>query len=214
MTMSVGQLLNRRRVQKAPPMAVPLDLGAREPLSERFAAWAHRAVTRRLSVASQRVLSWVLFALCIGVIGVAYLVQTSYVASLANQSARLESTTTAVQDANARLTAHVAEARAIGKAEPAAREQGLRVAGANTVAYLTMPDAPDPTALPTALPTMTPGVRERAGAVLLGSASVDASAPLPAGSAATAEATMRPASLGGISPATPQPVRTPAGGKP
>ncbi len=182
-----------------------------------FAEWVHGIVTRRLTAAGQRVLSWTLLALCVGALGVAYLLQTSYVASLATQRARLESTTTAIQDSSARLTAQVAEARAIGKAEPAAREQGLRLAPAGAVAYLTMPDIAEPTALPTPVPTAIPAPVTRVRASLLGQASADAPSPAPVGAAATREATMRPATLGNVpgkAPGTAAPPAKPAGGKP
>ncbi len=218
MTAGVGHLLGRRRAPKPPPMAVPLNSEAHKPLGVRFAEWLHGIVTRRLSASGQRVLSWTLLALCLGALGVAYLLQTSYVASLAAQRARLESTTTAIQDSSARLTAQVAEARAIGKAEPAAREQGLRLAPAGAVAYLTLPDIAEPTAMPTVVPTATPAPVARVRASLLGQASADAPSPAPVGAAATLEATTRPATLntapGNASGTAMPPTTKPTGGKP
>jgi len=219
MTASVGHLLGRRRRDPKPaPMAVPLNPDAHTPLGVRFADWLHGIVTRRLSASGQRVLSWTLLALCLGALGVAYLLQTSYVASLATQRARLESTTTAIQDSSARLTAQVAEARAIGKAEPAAREQGLRLAPASAVAYLTVPDITEPTAVPTPISTATLASVARVRASLLGQASADAPSPAPVGAAATREATTHPATLNNatsnVSATVMPPATKPTGGKP
>lgn len=207
---AMNVLSPRRRPAPPPPMAVPLDPEANTPLGVRLAAWAQGAVTRRIGRATRRVLSWACVALCVGVLAVGYLLQTSYVASLADARGQLERDTLAMQDANARLLARAADARALGRAEPAARAQGLRVPEAGNVAYLTAVDVPDPTATPTAVATAMPDTVERVRMALLGRASVLAPTPAPAGTTATAEAAARFAPTGnGTRPAFATPTATP-----
>lgn len=191
---AMGVLSRRRRPPASPPMAVPLD-DAQKPLGVRLAEGVRGLVTQRLSRSARRVLAWTCIALLVGVVAVGYLLQTSYVASLADMRGGLESTTVAVQDTNSRLTARAAEARALGRAEPVARSQGLRVAGPGNVAYLTAVDVPDPTAPPRAGATATPSTFARVGAALLGQGYADAPPAPPAGFAATATAVRAAASL-------------------
>ncbi len=177
--MQISLLRGRRPLEAAAsPMAVPLVRDPAQRFSARAAAILDTVISRTRTDTARRVVSLALVALCVGLLAVVYLVQTSHVASLAAERADLEQHTTRVRDANARLSAQVAQAQSLERAESVARASGLRPATTNEVRYLRLPEVVEPPAEATAVPTARPSQWQRIADGLRGRAHGDA--PLPA----------------------------------
>lgn len=161
------------------PMAVPVDRGAPEPLGARLAASAHHLLDRARTEAVRRIVLSLLVTLCIGTLALAYLLQTSQVASLASERASLERETAKTRDANARLAAQAAGFQTLSRADTTARNQGLRTPLPANIAYVTLPDVTDASPTATPAPPPAPGVVRRIHNALTGLAGADNRTPRP-----------------------------------
>ena len=155
------------------PMAIPIEAARRPPLGSRVAQVVHDAVAQTQLEAVRRIVLWIMLSLCIGALALAYLFQTSMVASLGSERATIERETVAVRDANARLAGQAAVLQTLGRAAASARDQGLRPAPPGGVRYVTIPDAFAIPATSTAAPAKPPGLRARIVNALTGRASAD-----------------------------------------
>lgn len=169
----------RRPLAAAPPtvMAVPLRTGRAEPVIGRTLAGARAALAQARTETARKVVAWALVAVAVGALGLAYLVQTSHVASLASERAVLERRTTETRNENARLAAFVAQEQAIGRAESVAQANGLRPAGAKNVVYAALLEKSDPPPAATAPVASRASLAQRLGDALQGRARVDAPVP-------------------------------------
>jgi preprotein translocase subunit SecG len=159
------------------PMAVPVERGASVPIGTRFAASAQEFLARTRTQAVRRIVLWLLITLCIGILALAYLLQTSRVASLANDRATLENEISTMQDTNARLAAQAAGFQTLSRADSTAGNQGLRTPLAANVVYATLPDVIDPPPVATPAPARPPGIIGRIKNALVGRAGADKRAP-------------------------------------
>lgn len=155
------------------PMAVPIGVTERQPLGTRLATGVHGLLAHAHTEAVRRIVLWLLVTLCFGTLGLAYLLQTSHVAALANRRAQLERQTTELRDANARLAARAAGYQTLSRADATARDQGLRPALAGSVGYVTLPDVPDAAPTVGAAPTKAPGIVRRVVDAIAGRAGAD-----------------------------------------
>jgi len=149
-------------------MAVPMAGAASTPLGVRIANGAQGLLTRARTDAVRRIVVWLLVTMCVGVLGLAYLLETSHVASLASERATLEEETAKARDANARLAARAAGFQTLSRADSTARDQGLRPAPPNSIVYLALPDVPDAPPTATVAPPPRPGLRQRIANALVG----------------------------------------------
>ena len=152
------------------PMAVPIAEDAALPIGARLASGAQGLLARARTEAVRRIVVWLLVTTCVGVLGLAYLFETSHVASLASQRATLEEETAKTRDANARLAAQAAGFQTLSHADTTARGQGLGPATPSGIVYLTLPDVPDAPPTATAAPSPAPGLRQRIVNALTGRA--------------------------------------------
>ncbi len=155
------------------PMAVPIAPTGQQSLGARLAAGMHGLLAHARTEAVRRIVLWLLIILALGTLGLAYLLQTSRVAALANQRAQLERQTADLRDANARLAARAAGAQTLSRADAAARNQGMQPAQPGSIGYVTLPDVPEATPTAPAPPTKAPGVWRRIVNALAGRAGVD-----------------------------------------
>ena len=161
----------RTTVTRIPvPMAVPITEGAALPIGARLASGAQGLLARARTEAVRRIVVWLLVTACIGALALAYLFETSHVASLASQRATLEEETAKTRDANARLAAQAAGFQTLSRADTTARDQGLRPATPSGIVYLTLPDVPDAPPTAAAAPSSAPGLRQRIVNALTGHA--------------------------------------------
>ncbi|MGI8854311.1 MAG: hypothetical protein ACR2JW_01040, partial [Thermomicrobiales bacterium] len=168
----------RSTVTRLPvPMAVPVDNEVPEPLGTRLAATAQHFLSRARTEAVRRIVAWLLVTLCVGMLALVYLLQTSRVASLANERATLEHETALMQDANARLAAQVAGFQTLSRADTTAGGQGLRAPSASGIVYATLPDVTEAAPTATPAPPPSPGIIRRIQNALMGRASADNRAP-------------------------------------
>lgn len=156
-----------------PPMAVPVDPAGPTPLGARLTSTAQGFLATARTEAVRRIVLWLLVTLCVGALALAYLLQTSHVASLANERAILEHETAKMRDANARLAAQVAGFQTLGRADATARDQGLRPPLSANLAYVTLPEVAEVTATPPAAPPGAPGIIQRVRNALTGRASAE-----------------------------------------
>lgn len=154
------------------PMAIPVGRAAPEPLGARLASSARHLLDRTRTEAARRIVLWLLVTLCVGALALGYLLQTSRVASLANERASLERETAAMRDANARLAAQTAGFQTLSRAATTARDQGLRTPSAANISYATLPDITDAPPAATSAPPR-PGILARVRDALLGRAGAD-----------------------------------------
>ncbi len=162
------------------PMAVPVQTGASPSLGTRFTAGAEDLLARARTETVRQIVIWLLVTLCVGSVALVYLLQTSHVASLASERATLEQETARMQDANARLAAQVAGFQTLSRADQTARDQGSRPAPAGSIAYVTLPDAPDAAPTATAPPPPSPNLFHRIENALTGHASARNTGPIVA----------------------------------
>ncbi len=155
------------------PMAVPIAEAAALPIGARLASGAQGLLARARTEAVRRIVVWLLVTACIGALALAYLFETSHVASLASQRATLEEETAKTRDANARLAAQAAGFQTLSRADTTARDQGLRPATPSGIVYLTLPDVPDAPPTATAATAPVPSLRQRIVNALTGAARAD-----------------------------------------
>jgi hypothetical protein len=168
----------RSTVTRLPvPMAVPVESAAPEPLGTRLVSSAQHFLARTRTEAVRRIVLWLLVTLCVGVLALAYLLQTSRVASLANERATLERETATMRDANARLAAQAAGFETLSRADTTASDQGLRAPLVANIAYATLPDVTDAPPVATPAPARPPGIVRRIQDALVGRAGADHRAP-------------------------------------
>jgi len=161
----------RSTVTRIPvPMAVPIGEGAALPISARLASGAQGLLAHARTEVVRRIVVWLLVTACVGALALAYLFETSHVASLASQRATLEEETAKTRDANARLAAQAASFQTLSRADTTARDQGLRPATPSGIVYLTLPDVPDAPPTAVAAPLPAPGLRQRLVNALTGGA--------------------------------------------
>jgi hypothetical protein len=175
----MASLLQRRNdaLTISQPMAVPLAPPAAPPIGARVAMLVQRLLAQTQTRTAHRVVMWTLISFAICALGGVYLLETSHVASLASQRASLEATTTAIDDANARLRAQAASAQTFGQTEQIARSSGMQDPTAAAVSFVTLPDVVDPPAPSTPVPAPKPGVLQRIRNALTGYASATGVAP-------------------------------------
>lgn len=161
------------------PMAVPLDGAGPDPLGARLASSAQRLLDRARTEAVRRIILWLLVTLCIGALALGYLLQTSKVASLANERATFEREIATMRDKNARLAAQAAGYQTLSRADATARDQGLRAPPAASIVYVALPDVVDAPPPATAAPTAAPGLIRRIRDALAGRAAANNGAVLP-----------------------------------
>lgn len=159
------------------PMAVPVGRATPEPLGARLTSSAQHLLDRARTEAVRRIVLWLLVTLCVGALALGYLLQTSQVASLANERATLERETTALRDANARLAAQAAGFQTLGRANTTARDQGLRAPLPANIAYVTLPEVVDAAPTATPAPPPPPGILARIHDALLGRAGAENGTP-------------------------------------
>jgi hypothetical protein len=168
----------RSTVTRLPvPMAVPVENAAPVPIGARLASSAQELLARTRTEAVRRIVLWLLVTLCVGVLALAYLLQTSRVASLASQRATLESQIAAMQDTDARLAAQAAGFQTLSRADTTAGDQGLRAPLAANIVYATLPDVTDAPPTATPAPARPPGIIRRIHDALVGRAGADNRAP-------------------------------------
>lgn len=163
--------------RRQPPMAVPVATAEPTPLGARLASTAQGWLARARTESARRIVLWLLVTLCVGALALAYLLQTSHVASLANERAVLEHETAKMRDANARLAAQAAGFQTLGRADTTARDQGLRVPLPANIAYLTLPDIADATPTSPTAPPTAPGIIQRIRNALTGQAGAENHGP-------------------------------------
>ena len=164
----------RATVTRLPgPMAVPLERVQSPSLTRRVASGAQDLLTQARTEAVRRIVLWLLVSVCVGTLALAYLLQTSHVASLASQRGQLEQETAKLRDANARLAAKAAGFQTLTRADAAARQQGLREATAGSIAYISLPDVADLPPAPPAAGTHAPGLPQRIRSALTNHASAE-----------------------------------------
>jgi cell division protein FtsL len=168
----MASLMQRRRdlLTMSQPMAIPLSPPAAPPIGTRLAALVQRLLALAQTRTVRRILMWTLVSFAVCALGGVYLLETSHVASLASQRASLEATTTALNDANARLRAQAAGAQTFAKTEQIARASGMREPPASAVAYVTLPDVTEPPPRATPAPAPKPGLMARIRNALTGHA--------------------------------------------
>ncbi|MDQ2785909.1 MAG: hypothetical protein M3Y58_13010 [Chloroflexota bacterium] len=152
------------------PMAVPMTEDAALPIGARLASGAQGLLAQARTEAVRRIVVWLLVTACVGVLGLAYLFETSHVASLASQRATLEDETAKTRDVNARLAAQAAGFQTLSRADTTARDQGLMPATPRAIVYLTLPDVTDAPPTAAAAPSPVPGLRQRIVNALTGRA--------------------------------------------
>jgi hypothetical protein len=168
----------RSTVTRLPvPMAVPVESAAPVPIGARLASSAQNLLARTRTEAVRRIVLWLLVTLCVGVLALAYLLQTSRVASLANERATLEREIATMQDTNARLAAQAAGFQTLSRADTTAGDLGLRAPLAVNVAYATLPDVTDAPPTATPAPARPPGIIRRIQNALSGRAGADNHTP-------------------------------------
>lgn len=159
----------RATVTRIPvPMAVPIESAASTPIGVRLAHTAQGLLAHARTDAVRRIVVWLLVTTCVGVLGLAYLLETSHVASLASERATLEEETAKARDANARLAAQSAGFQTLSRADNTARDQGLRPAPPSSIVYLRLPDVPDAPPTVTIAPPTRPSLRQRIANALAG----------------------------------------------
>ena len=148
-------------------------------LGTRVASSAQDFLSQARTDSVRRIVLWLLLTACVGVLALGYLLQTSHVASLANQRATLEKETARVRDANARLAAQAAGFQTLTRADTTARDQGLQPVTPSKIVYVTLPDVQDAPPATTAAPPRPPGLLQRIGNALTGQASADSVQRVP-----------------------------------
>ena len=160
------------------PMAVPIAEAASSPVGARLARSAQGVLAHARTESVRRIVVWLLVTTCVGALGLAYLLETSHVASLASQRATLENEIAQTRDANARLAAQAAGFQTLSRADTTARDAGLRPATPGSIVYLSVPDVQDAPPTATAAPPPAPGLRQRIVNALTGRAHAENVGPI------------------------------------